>query len=64
MLSVYPFLILFVFSDGYEIAVVYFRAGYEPGHYPSKKEWDARLLVEKYAFVSLSNANISSFLFL
>lgn len=33
--------------DGYTIAVVYFRAGYEPGHYPSKKEWDARLLLER-----------------
>ncbi|XP_054275649.1 glutathione synthetase-like isoform X1 [Macrosteles quadrilineatus] len=28
------------------VAVVYFRAGYEPGHYHSQKEWDARLLME------------------
>ncbi|KAK9873866.1 hypothetical protein WA026_002223 [Henosepilachna vigintioctopunctata] len=33
--------------DGIQIAVVYFRAGYEPGHYPSKREWDARLLMER-----------------
>lgn len=27
--------------------MVYFRAGYDPQHYPSKNEWDARLLIEK-----------------
>lgn len=30
-----------------ECAVVYFRAGYTPLHYPTEKEWQARLLVEK-----------------
>ncbi|XP_037938255.1 glutathione synthetase-like isoform X2 [Teleopsis dalmanni] len=29
-----------------EVAVIYFRAGYEPGHYPSHNEWDARYLME------------------
>ncbi|XP_032594668.1 glutathione synthetase isoform X2 [Drosophila grimshawi] len=29
-----------------EVAVIYFRAGYEPGHYPSQGEWDARYLME------------------
>ncbi|XP_044747047.1 glutathione synthetase-like isoform X2 [Coccinella septempunctata] len=29
------------------IAVVYFRSGYEPEAYPTKKEWDARLLIER-----------------
>lgn len=33
--------------DGCLVSVIYFRAGYEPGHYPTKKEWDARLLMEK-----------------
>ncbi|XP_063905796.1 glutathione synthetase-like isoform X2 [Zophobas morio] len=33
--------------DGFEVAVIYFRAGYEPGHYHSEKEWDARLLMER-----------------
>jgi hypothetical protein len=28
-------------------SVVYFRAGYAPGDYPSNKEWRARLLIEK-----------------
>ncbi|XP_031628682.1 glutathione synthetase-like isoform X2 [Contarinia nasturtii] len=30
-----------------EVTVVYFRAGYEPGHYPSQNEWDARYVIEK-----------------
>lgn len=30
-----------------EVAVIYFRAGYEPGHYHTKREWDARLLMER-----------------
>lgn len=34
-------------SGGETVAVVYFRAGYEPGHYMSEQEWDARLLVER-----------------
>ncbi|TDG42507.1 hypothetical protein AWZ03_011056 [Drosophila navojoa] len=29
-----------------EVAVIYFRAGYEPGHYPTQGEWDARYLME------------------
>lgn len=35
------------FSDGNEVSVIYFRAGYEPGHYYGDKEWDARLLIEQ-----------------
>ncbi|XP_035910064.1 glutathione synthetase-like isoform X1 [Anopheles stephensi] len=33
--------------DGTEASVVYFRAGYEPGHYYGQAEWDARLLIER-----------------
>ena len=29
------------------VGVVYFRAGYSPDHYPSEKEWNARLLIER-----------------
>lgn len=29
-----------------DVSVVYFRAGYEPGHYPTQDEWDARYLIE------------------
>ncbi|XP_045505136.1 glutathione synthetase-like isoform X3 [Colias croceus] len=33
--------------DGQPVAVVYYRSGYEPDQYPSTKEWDARLRVER-----------------
>jgi len=33
--------------DDIVASVVYFRAGYDPAHYPSQGEWDARLLIEK-----------------
>lgn len=37
--------------DGTAATVVYFRAGYEPGHYHSQNEWDARLMVERSAAI-------------
>ncbi|OZJ05784.1 hypothetical protein BZG36_01294 [Bifiguratus adelaidae] len=36
-----------LFIDNHEISVIYFRAGYGPGDYPSSKEWNARLLMEQ-----------------
>uniref|UniRef100_T1GYN1 Glutathione synthetase n=1 Tax=Megaselia scalaris TaxID=36166 RepID=T1GYN1_MEGSC len=30
-----------------EVALVYFRAGYEPNHYPTEDEWNARLMIER-----------------
>lgn len=33
--------------DGIFVSVVYFRAGYEPGHYHSENEWNARLMIER-----------------
>ncbi|XP_064108450.1 glutathione synthetase-like isoform X1 [Macrobrachium nipponense] len=33
--------------DGDEVAVVYFRAGYEPGQYHTEAEWEARLTIER-----------------
>ncbi|XP_022904636.1 glutathione synthetase-like isoform X3 [Onthophagus taurus] len=33
--------------DNRPVAVVYFRAGYEPNHYHSQLEWDARLMIER-----------------
>ncbi|CAG9813355.1 unnamed protein product [Phaedon cochleariae] len=33
--------------DGYTVGLVYFRIGYEPANYPSQKDWDARLLIER-----------------
>jgi len=34
-------------SNGIEVAMVYYRAGYDPSHYPTEREWSARLLMEK-----------------
>ncbi|CAB3229458.1 unnamed protein product [Arctia plantaginis] len=33
--------------EGSPVAVVYYRSGYEPAQYPSSKEWEARLRVER-----------------
>ncbi|CAG8764648.1 20363_t:CDS:2, partial [Racocetra persica] len=33
--------------DNKEISVAYFRSGYSPKDYPTEKEWDARLLIER-----------------
>lgn len=30
-----------------EVALVYYRYGYDPSHYPSQEYWDLRLLIEK-----------------
>ncbi|XP_054727084.1 glutathione synthetase-like isoform X2 [Anastrepha obliqua] len=35
-----------LFLGEHEVAVIYFRAGYEPAHYPSQDEWDARYMME------------------
>ncbi|XP_050356356.1 glutathione synthetase-like isoform X3 [Nymphalis io] len=37
--------------EGSPVAVVYYRSGYEPAQYPSSKEWDARLRVERSSAV-------------
>ncbi|XP_066253548.1 glutathione synthetase-like [Euwallacea similis] len=33
--------------DGYVVSVVYYRSAYSPEQIPSKREWDARLLIER-----------------
>ena len=33
-------------SNGREVAIVYYRAGYDPAHYKTNKEWDALLKIE------------------
>ncbi|KAF9799274.1 hypothetical protein SFRURICE_013048 [Spodoptera frugiperda] len=33
--------------DNRPVAVVYYRSGYEPAQYPTQREWDARLRVER-----------------
>ncbi|KAI9101059.1 glutathione synthase [Phlyctochytrium arcticum] len=44
-----------LFVAGTEVAVVYFRAGYAPTDYPSRKEWNARLLIERSHAVKCPN---------
>ena len=34
------------YSNGTEVALVYYRAGYDPVSYPCEKEWNVRLLLE------------------
>ncbi|KAI8988918.1 glutathione synthase [Pilobolus umbonatus] len=41
--------------DGWEIAVSYFRAGYGPEDYPTSKEWDARLMIERSLAIKCPN---------
>lgn len=43
----FSFFFFVYFSGDINVSVVYFRAGYEPNHYPSSNEWDARYLIEK-----------------
>jgi len=33
--------------DGQEVAVIYMRCGYHPDQYPTEKEWEARLMMER-----------------
>jgi len=33
--------------DGHEVAVIYMRCGYHPDQYPTEREWDARLMMER-----------------
>lgn len=40
-------MIIRILSDGVEVSAIYFRAGYEPGHYFGDKEWEARLRIEQ-----------------
>ena len=36
-----------LFVGKYEVAVVYYRCGYHPDQYPTEKEWEARLMIER-----------------
>jgi glutathione synthase len=38
-------------SKVFEVAVVYFRAGYGPGDYPNQQAWDARYQLERSAAI-------------
>ncbi|KAI1728458.1 eukaryotic glutathione synthase, ATP binding domain-containing protein [Ditylenchus destructor] len=38
---------LWIDGNKHKVAIVYFRAGYEPSSYPTEREWQARLLMER-----------------
>ncbi|XP_063902678.1 glutathione synthetase-like [Zophobas morio] len=42
----------FLFINDYEISVAYFRSGYNPEHYPTELEWNARRIIEKSQAIS------------
>jgi len=44
-----------LYYDGNPISVVYFRAGYTPDDYPSDKEWDARIMIERSFSIKCPN---------
>lgn len=42
----------------FTVSVVYYRAGYSPGDYPSEAEWDARATVERSVAVKCPSAAV------
>eukprot|EP00096_Caligus_rogercresseyi_P006476 TRINITY_DN2293_c0_g1_i3.p1 TRINITY_DN2293_c0_g1~~TRINITY_DN2293_c0_g1_i3.p1 ORF type:complete len:355 (+),score=50.01 TRINITY_DN2293_c0_g1_i3:710-1774(+) len=44
-----------LFIDDVEISLVYFRSGYSPVQYPSEKEWEARLMIERSLAIKCPN---------
>jgi len=33
--------------DNYVVSIVYYRCGYKPNQYHGRREWDARLMIER-----------------
>lgn len=44
--------------DGHEVAVVYFRAGYDPDNYDSEVDWNTRLMMERSRAIKCPSAAI------
>jgi glutathione synthase len=44
-----------LYFNGNPVSLVYFRAGYTPDDYPTDKEWDARLLIERSFSIKCPN---------
>ncbi|KAJ3135794.1 hypothetical protein HK100_002287 [Physocladia obscura] len=44
-----------ILTGNIEVAVAYFRAGYAPTDYPTEKEWDSRLLIERSHAIKCPN---------
>ena len=50
-----------LYLDGTDqVSVVYFRAGYGPGDYPTDKEWEARKMIELSWAIKCPNVSIDS----
>jgi len=43
--------------DGVEIGVIYMRCGYHPDQYPTEREWDARLMMERSVAIKSPSIN-------
>eukprot|EP00092_Neocalanus_flemingeri_P000115 GFUD01000117.1.p1 GENE.GFUD01000117.1~~GFUD01000117.1.p1 ORF type:complete len:481 (+),score=152.64 GFUD01000117.1:66-1508(+) len=43
--------------DGHEVGVVYMRCGYHPDQYPTEKEWEARLMMERSLAIKCPSIN-------
>ena len=43
--------------DGVEIGVIYMRCGYHPDQYPTEREWDARLMMERSMAIKSPSIN-------
>jgi len=43
--------------DGNEVAVIYMRCGYHPDQYPTEKEWEARLMMERSIAIKSPSIN-------
>ncbi|RNA34543.1 glutathione synthetase-like [Brachionus plicatilis] len=46
------------FLDGKQVGLVYFRAGYDPDHYRSEDDWNARLLIERSTAIKCPNIQL------
>jgi glutathione synthase len=49
------FLFFLFIRDSFEVALVYYRAGYTPNDYPGQDEWSARLKIEKSSAIKCPN---------
>lgn len=49
--------VMYIFSDGMEVAVVYFRSGYDPRFYNGEADWGTRLLIERSRAIKCPSIN-------
>lgn len=46
-----------LFADNLEVALVYYRVGYDPKHYPTQEYWELRLLIERTKAIKCPSIN-------